>query len=84
MSAVADPPYDNSYDCNGTNAQKWIINRGTTAVQVAGTNYCLDAGTTPGNGVQMKIWQCYSGLLQQTWYYTDDNRIALQNQGMSL
>ena len=34
-----------SYDCNGTNAQKWIINRDTTSVQVAGTNYCLDAGS---------------------------------------
>ena len=35
----------------------------------------------PGNGVQMKIWECYSGLAQQTWYYTDDQRIALENQG---
>lgn len=32
-----------SYDCNGTMAQNWA-NSGTTAVQVAGTNYCLDAG----------------------------------------
>ena len=32
----------------------------------------------------MKIWQCYSGLAAQTWYYTDDNRIALENQGTSL
>ena len=31
----------------------------------------------PGNGVQMKIWTCYSGLAAQTWYYTDDKRIAL-------
>ena len=35
-----------SYDCNGTNAQKWIINRANTKVQVAGTNYCLDAGSS--------------------------------------
>ena len=33
-----------SYDCNGSAAQKWLINAGQTAVQVAGTNYCLDAG----------------------------------------
>ena len=33
------------------------------------------------NGVQMKIWECFSGLTQQTWYYTGDDRIALQNEG---
>ena len=38
----------------------------------------------PGNGVQMKIWECYSGLAQQTWYYTDDNRIAVQGYGQCL
>ena len=102
MSPVADPPYDNSYDCNGTGAQQWSLNAGTTAVQVANTNFCLDAGTSapplnlslafiltrvltaPGNGVQLKIWTCYSGLAAQTWYYTDDRRIALQNQGQCL
>ncbi|KAJ3555746.1 hypothetical protein NM688_g2403 [Phlebia brevispora] len=72
------------YDCNGTGAQNWIINEGTTAVQVAGTNYCLDAGDSPENGTQMKIWECYSGLAAQTWYYTSDNRISLQNQGFCL
>ena len=45
MSPVADPPYDNSYDCNGTGAQQWSLNAGTTAVQVANTNFCLDAGS---------------------------------------
>ena len=34
------------YDCNGTQAQRWIINRGSTKVQIAGTNFCLDAGTS--------------------------------------
>jgi hypothetical protein len=32
----------------------------------------------------MKIWECYTGLPQQDWYYTGDNRIALTNQGMCL
>ena len=92
-----------SYDCNGTAAQNWVINSGTTALQVAGTNYCLDAGSgkscptarlarvmlilvsaAPGSGTQMKIWQCYSGLAAQTWYYTGDQRIALQKQGASV
>ena len=73
------PPY--SYDCNGTPAQNWTITTGETKVQLAGTNFCLDAGSTPGNGVGMKIWQCYAGLAAQEWYLTDDNRIALENQG---
>lgn len=29
----------------------------------------------------MKIWECFSGLAAQTWYYTGDDRISLQNQG---
>ena len=39
--------------------------------------------TAPGNGTQMKIWQCFSGLAAQNWFLTDDNRIALQGQGRS-
>jgi hypothetical protein len=35
----------------------------------------------PANGVQLKIWQCYDNLPAQQWYYTADNRIALENQG---
>ncbi|KAL0952119.1 hypothetical protein HGRIS_008748 [Hohenbuehelia grisea] len=72
------------YDCNGSGAQNWIINTASTKVQLAGTNFCLDAGSTPGNGVGMKIWQCYDNLPAQQWYLTDDNRIALQNQGLCL
>lgn len=34
-----------SYDCNGTGAQRWVIKRGSTKVQVAGKNFCLDAGS---------------------------------------
>ena len=88
-----------SYDCNGTGAQNWVISDDQTVVQVAGTNYCLDAGTgkypnpdgefllltipllDPASGTQMKIWTCYSGLAQQTWWYTGDDRISLMNQG---
>ncbi|KAF8810387.1 hypothetical protein BYT27DRAFT_7186611 [Phlegmacium glaucopus] len=72
------------YDCNGTGAQNWVLNRASTKVQVAGTNFCLDAGSTPGNGVGMKIWQCFDNLPAQQWVYTDDNRIALENQGQCL
>ncbi len=34
------------YDCNETNAQQWLITRGNTKVQLAGTNFCLDAGSS--------------------------------------
>ncbi|KAF9529141.1 G-X-X-X-Q-X-W domain-containing protein [Crepidotus variabilis] len=67
------------YDCNGTGAQSWVLNKESTKVRVAGTNFCLDAGSTPANAVGMKIWTCYDNLPAQQWFYTDDNRIALQN-----
>jgi len=34
-----------SYNCNGTPAQEWIITKYNTKVQLAGTNFCLDAGS---------------------------------------
>ncbi|KDR84331.1 hypothetical protein GALMADRAFT_111607 [Galerina marginata CBS 339.88] len=72
------------YDCNGTGAQKWVLKKGSTKVQLEGTNFCLDAGSTPGNAVGMKIWQCYDNLPAQQWYYTADNRIALEGKGLCL
>ncbi|KDQ25612.1 carbohydrate-binding module family 13 protein, partial [Pleurotus ostreatus PC15] len=72
------------YDCNGTAAQKWIVQKGQTKVRLAGTNFCLDAGSNPGNSIRMKIWTCYDNLPAQEWYYTDDNRIALFNKGLCL
>ena len=72
------------YECNGTGAQQWTVKKGSGAVQLAGTNYCLDAGSNPGNGIKMKIWQCYSGIPAQSWYYTDDNRIAVEGKGQCL
>ncbi|KAG6908081.1 hypothetical protein DXG01_006216 [Tephrocybe rancida] len=69
------------YDCNGTGAQKWEIQRGSTKVRLASTNFCLDAGSAPASGVRLKIWTCYDNLAAQSWYYTDDKRIALENAG---
>jgi len=71
-------------DCNGSAAQNWIINPGSTQVRLNGTDFCLDAGSKPGNGVPMKIWTCFDNLPAQTWFYTGDLRIALQNQGQCL
>ncbi|KAF6763219.1 ricin B lectin domain-containing protein [Ephemerocybe angulata] len=55
------------FDCNGTPAQNWIINPGNTRVQVAGQNFCLDAGEWPNDGTKMKIWSCYNNLPAQSW-----------------
>ncbi|KAJ8520470.1 hypothetical protein ONZ45_g2708 [Pleurotus djamor] len=73
-----------SYDCNGTGAQKWSVQPGSTKVQLAGTNFCLDAGSKPGNGIGMKIYQCYANLPAQQWFLTQDDRIALEGQGLCL
>lgn len=32
----------------------------------------------------MKIWTCFNNLPAQQWFYTGDNRIALQNEGLCL
>ena len=77
-----------SYDCNGSNTQKWQWNGDAlTSINPAdGSQWCLDAGVNSqceyiflrfifipaytfagANGVKMKIWQCFSGLPQQTW-----------------
>jgi hypothetical protein len=33
------------------------------------------------NGRKMKIWKCYDNLPQQTYWYTNDGRIALKDKG---
>jgi len=72
------------YDCNGTAAQKWRIAAGGTYVTLDGTNFCLDAGSKPGNGVGMKIWQCYAALPAQTWDYTQNKHLQLAGTGQCL
>lgn len=59
--------------------QLWDVQRGTTAVKLSAGNFCLDFGTNPNaNGVGAKLWTCYPGLTQQTFYYTNDNRVSRQ------
>ncbi|KAF8992602.1 carbohydrate-binding module family 13 protein [Cyathus striatus] len=70
--------------CNDSTMQRWTINQGSMKVQWYGTNFCLDAGSTLGNGILMKIWQCFDNLPAQQWFYTSDNHIALENQGLCL
>ncbi|KAF7760931.1 CAZyme family CBM13 [Agaricus bisporus var. burnettii] len=72
------------FECNGTPAQNWSLQPGTTKVKVAGKNFCLDAGKAPTNGTKLKIWTCYPNLPAQTWYYTDDKRISLKDSGFCM
>jgi hypothetical protein len=44
----------------------WCIADGPNAsVQLAGTPYCLDAGSSPHDNGPAKLWECYPGLAQQ-------------------
>ncbi|KAI9636615.1 ricin B-like lectin [Dioszegia hungarica] len=61
-------------DCLGANT--WFINRGSGSITIPGTNFALDIGLNPGNNGALKVWESYPGSPQQTWYLTDDNRIA--------
>ncbi|WVQ64200.1 uncharacterized protein L199_002362 [Kwoniella botswanensis] len=62
---------------NCTSAVEWDINPGSDSILISGTNWALDAGTGDQDTAIIKIWQSYPGLFQQTWYLTDDDRIAI-------
>ncbi|KAI9639257.1 uncharacterized protein MKK02DRAFT_39553 [Dioszegia hungarica] len=57
-------------------ASFWDISRGSGSIVVSGTIYAFDIGLTPGNNGPVKVWTSYPTSTQQTWYLTDDNRIA--------
>ncbi|KAL0945339.1 hypothetical protein HGRIS_000837 [Hohenbuehelia grisea] len=71
------------YDCNGSGAQDWVLNFGNTKVQLAGSDYCLDAGN-PSDGAHMKLWSCEDDQPNQSWYYTYDYRLAVTGTGQCL
>jgi hypothetical protein len=62
-------------DCS--TATRWDIARGSGSVIVTGTEFALDAGVPQGNNMNAKVWKSYPGSPQQTWFLTDDNRIAV-------
>lgn len=67
--------------CNNNPQQQWEISASSTRVKVNGQNYCLDAGSSPGNGVGMKIWTCYDNLPAQTWAFANGNiKLVSANQ----
>ncbi|KAJ7625142.1 carbohydrate-binding module family 13 protein, partial [Mycena rosella] len=81
------------FDCNDSASQNWAINGGTLpglssfSSTTTGTDtYCLDAGVPAdyADGVQMKIWKCFSGLAQQTWNKLESGQIQLANTNFCL
>ncbi|WWC59783.1 uncharacterized protein I303_102345 [Kwoniella dejecticola CBS 10117] len=69
---------------NCSQAARWNINPGSGSVILYGTNYALDAGLGTQNNEGVKLWTSYPGLFQQTWYLTNDNRIALSGGNQCL
>lgn len=60
-------------DCGS--ALLWSISPGAGSIHLG--PLALDAGEKPHNNGQLKVWTSYPGLMQQTWYLTNDNRIAI-------
>lgn len=59
-----------------TTANAWTYaERTNTTIETAdrGVRYCLDAGLAPADGTRLKIWQCFDGAPQQTWFFADDH-----------
>lgn len=65
--------------CNNGWHNGWTIVNGNNenGIRITGTNFCLDAGDNPSDFSKAKIWTCYKGLTQQTWWYTDDKHLAI-------
>src|SRR5580698_1225637 len=58
--------------CTGDAVQQWTFSGGS--VQIFDTK-CLDvAGGNTTNGVQLQIWTCMTGDVNQQFYYTEDFR----------
>ncbi|KAH6871963.1 G-X-X-X-Q-X-W domain-containing protein [Coprinopsis sp. MPI-PUGE-AT-0042] len=72
------------YDCTTSPQQYWVYHRGIGQVRVKGTNFCLDSGSDPINGSQMKIWECYENLPAQTWFRTWDSRLVRAGTSLCL
>lgn len=61
QSLSCDLPQPNQYTA-------WTIAPGdNTVVQLTGTNYCLDAGSTPQDNTPAKVYTCFPGLGQQQY-----------------
>ncbi|WVQ80076.1 hypothetical protein IAT38_002177 [Cryptococcus sp. DSM 104549] len=80
LSRYGPPRFTNGVPIQTTDCQsadRWNINPGSGSVFLTGTNWALDAGTGRDNNEPVRIWTSYPGLFQQTWYYTNDHRLAI-------
>jgi hypothetical protein len=79
---LADGTLLQLWDCANDVQQEFVFtsNGAGTSIQVVGTNFCLDAGSSPSNGSQLKIWTCYAGIAAQTWSFTEGGHVSNQGQ----
>ncbi|WWC59782.1 uncharacterized protein I303_102344 [Kwoniella dejecticola CBS 10117] len=64
-------------DCAG--AARWDINPGSGSVILHGSTYALSAVTGNANNEIVQLKTSAPGTFAQTWYLTNDNRIAITN-----
>ncbi|KAJ9094266.1 hypothetical protein QFC21_006092 [Naganishia friedmannii] len=86
VTELANGAYLSSGSCTPTTGfySRWDIVPGDNqVVRLSGLNWCLDSGLDYNSGsiIALKIWQCYPGVPQQRWYYTDDSRNGIFTQG---
>ncbi|WVQ94570.1 hypothetical protein IAU59_001650 [Kwoniella sp. CBS 9459] len=62
-------------DCD--RAQGWDISPGSGSIILSGTNLALHAKTGTEDHEKLTVEESSPGAFQQTWYLTDDNRIAI-------
>ena len=67
--------------CDGASPQTWVINNGETTVKYTGANSCVTAGGL-SDGARLYLEACIPNQVTQTFYYTNDLRIAVENQGL--
>ncbi|GHJ86681.1 hypothetical protein NliqN6_3083 [Naganishia liquefaciens] len=71
-----------SYGSRFFSLQLWDVPaKGTFGpIKMKNKDLCLDAGSTPlQNGRGLKLWTCYDGLYQQTFFRTEDDHLAIYN-----
>ncbi|KAL1738477.1 hypothetical protein HDZ31DRAFT_78333, partial [Schizophyllum fasciatum] len=66
-SATANGAAVDIFNCSTKSASTpaWILDNDKKRFQLNGTQMCLDASSYVGDGVPLKIWQCYDNLPQQ-------------------